>query len=245
MSDGQVIAARGLQQIGGCRARPAAPVRAASGRSAALSASAVFGPTTPSAVRPFACWKATTACSVAGPKLPSTFSEAEPTEFSACCSVFTSVPVSPDFSDPDGGSVSFVAVPVVGVVVVAGVVGVAGVVVCAGVVGSWSSSSAGSSCRRRRTRSAGSGRARRRARPPAISATAAPAPEDVGDRRRALAGVPCRRARPPAGARARQPSRAAPTSRDRRRASRRVDRLRRRPAYLTEPRPPGSPLQSP
>ena len=65
-------------------------------RRAALIASAVLAPTTPSAVRLFAFWKAVTALAVPGPKFPSTLSFAVPRATSACWSFFTWAPVSPD-----------------------------------------------------------------------------------------------------------------------------------------------------
>ena len=65
-------------------------------RTAALIASAVFAPTTPSAVRLFACWNAVTAAAVPGPKFPSTVSFAMPRATSACWRLFTWAPVSPD-----------------------------------------------------------------------------------------------------------------------------------------------------
>ena len=76
-------------------------------RSAALIAAAVLAPTTPSAVRPWACWKAVTACAVAGPKLPSAVRLREPSCVSAFWSVVTSAPVSPVFRCPAAGSVTF------------------------------------------------------------------------------------------------------------------------------------------
>ena len=66
-------------------------------RTAALIASAVLAPTTPSAVRLFAFWNAVTALAVPGPKFPSTVSFAMPRATSACWRLFTCAPVSPDF----------------------------------------------------------------------------------------------------------------------------------------------------
>src|SRR5579862_7024872 len=89
--------------------------------SASFRALAVVGPTTPSAVRPFAVWKFITACVVAGPKLPSTVSDAVPTAFRACCRAFTAAPVSPCFKGPEAGTVTLFELDF-GVVVPDGVV---------------------------------------------------------------------------------------------------------------------------
>ena len=58
-------------------------------------ASAVRGPTTPSAVRPCACWKANTASRVAPSKLPSAPGDPTPRAISVCWRARTASPRSP------------------------------------------------------------------------------------------------------------------------------------------------------
>src|SRR6218665_949045 len=63
-----------------------------------LRALHVLGPTTPSAVRPRAFWKAFTAALVLGPKAPSTVPGLKPAALSLFCSVVTEAPLAPSRS---------------------------------------------------------------------------------------------------------------------------------------------------
>src|SRR5699024_5036114 len=75
-----------------CRPRTAWPSEPL--RSTTSTAIQVRGPTTPSAARPSACWKASTVSSVAGPNVPSTARE-WPWLRSRCCRVITADPLDP------------------------------------------------------------------------------------------------------------------------------------------------------